>query len=33
MTVTPDVQFIVNPGGAHDIPDALVLGVWVGLSF
>ncbi|MGA0176229.1 MAG: carbohydrate porin [Chthoniobacterales bacterium] len=33
MTVTPDVQLIVNPGGAHDIPDALVLGVAVGLSF
>ncbi len=33
MTVTPDVQFIVNPGGAHNIPDALVLGVAVGLSF
>lgn len=33
MTVTPDVQFIVNPGGAHNIPDALVLGVAVGLNF
>jgi porin len=33
MTVTPDVQFIVNPGGAHNIPTALVLGVAVGVSF
>jgi porin len=33
MTVTPDVQFIVNPGGAGNVPDALVLGVVVGLSF
>jgi carbohydrate-selective porin OprB len=33
MTVTPDVQFIVNPGGAGHLPDALVLGVVVGLSF
>lgn len=33
MTVTPDVQLILNPGGAHNIPDALVLGVAVGLSF
>jgi porin len=33
MTVTPDVQLIVNPGGAHNIPDALVLGVAVGVSF
>lgn len=33
MTVTPDVQFIVNPGGAYTIPDALVVGVAVGLSF
>lgn len=33
MTVVPDVQFIVNPGGAHDIPGALVLGVMVGVNF
>jgi len=33
MTVTPDVQFLVNPGGAHDIPDALVLGLVVGVTF
>lgn len=31
--VQPDVQYIVQPGGTGSIPDALVLGTQIGVSF
>lgn len=31
--IQPDVQYIVQPGGTGSIPDALVLGMQIGVSF
>ena len=31
--IQPDVQWVVNPGGTGNIPDALVLGAEIGVSF
>jgi porin len=33
LKVTPDIQYIHNPGGAGDVKDALVLGVRVQVIF
>lgn len=33
LQVQPDVQWIIQPGGTGDIPNALVLGFQVGLTF
>ncbi len=33
LTVQPDVQYIVDPGGSGDIPDALALGVQLAVTF
>ena len=29
----PDVQWVVNPGGTGNIPNALVLGAQIGVTF
>jgi porin len=29
----PDIQYIINPGGTGRVPNALVLGFEVGLTF
>jgi porin len=29
----PDVQWVINPGGAGDIPDAVVIGAQMGVTF
>jgi porin len=31
--VQPDVQWIINPGGTGTIPNALVLGAQIGVTF
>jgi porin len=31
--VQPDLQWVVNPGGTHRIPNALVLGAQMGVTF
>ncbi len=31
--LTPDVQYVINPGGSDDIADALVIGFEVGITF
>ncbi|WFB35484.1 carbohydrate porin [Kiritimatiellota bacterium B12222] len=31
--IQPSVQYIQDPGGTGDIPDAVVLGAWIGASF
>lgn len=31
--IPPDVQRIINPGGTENIPNALVLGAQMGLTF
>ena len=31
--VQPDVQYIVQPGGTGSIPNALVLGAQIGVTF
>ena len=31
--IQPSVQYIQMPGGTGDIPDAVVLGAWVGAAF
>lgn len=31
--IQPSVQYIQDPGGTGDIPDAVVIGAWVGISF
>ena len=31
--VQPDLQWVVNPGGTHSIPNALVLGAQMGVTF
>jgi len=31
--IQPDIQYVIRPGGAGDIPDATVLGVQFGASF
>ena len=31
--VEPDLQYIVNPGGAHQYPNALVVGAQAGINF
>jgi len=33
LYVQPDVQWVINPGGAHNIPNALVLGAQCGVTF
>jgi porin len=33
LTVQPDVQYIIKPGGAGDIPNALVLGFQLAVAF
>jgi porin len=32
-SIQPDVQYIVNPGGTGRIPNALVLGAQIGITF
>jgi porin len=32
VTIQPDVQYILDPGGTGEIPDALVLGVQLGIT-
>jgi porin len=31
--VQPDVQYVKQPGGTGDIPDATVLGMQIGVTF
>jgi porin len=31
--VQPDLQWVINPGGTHRIPNALVLGAQMGVTF
>jgi len=31
--IQPDVQWVINPGGAGNIPNALVLGAQIGVTF
>jgi len=31
--IQPDIQFVINPGGAGQINDALVLGCQLGINF
>ena len=33
LYVQPNIQYVINPGGAHDIPNALVLGAQCGVTF
>jgi len=33
LYVQPDLQWVINPGGAHNIPNALVLGAQCGVTF
>jgi porin len=33
LSVQPDLQYIVRPGGSGDIPNALVIGLQAVLSF
>jgi porin len=32
LTVQPDIQYIVRPGGTGDIPNAWVIGVQIGMN-
>ena len=29
----PDIQYVINPGGTGDIPDAVVMGAQMGFTF
>jgi porin len=31
--VQPDIQWVINPGGTGNIPNALVLGAQMGVTF
>ena len=33
ITVSPDAQYIANPGGDHAVPDAIVVGVRAQVAF
>jgi porin len=33
LTLQPDMQYIIKPGGTGDIPNAFVLGVQIGINF
>ncbi len=33
LFIQPDVQWVINPGGTGDIPNALVLGAQCGVTF
>lgn len=33
LIVQPDIQYIIRPGGAGTIPDALVLGMQIAVNF
>jgi porin len=33
LTVQPDIQFIINPGGTHDLSNALVIGARAVVTF
>jgi porin len=33
LTVQPDVQYVIHPGGDRDVSNALVLGVQLALKF
>ncbi|MDD5428892.1 MAG: carbohydrate porin [Candidatus Omnitrophica bacterium] len=33
MFLQPDMQYVINPSGGHDVPDAFVLGTRFGLTF
>ncbi len=33
LSVQPNIQYVINPGGAHNIPDALVLGAQCSVTF
>jgi porin len=29
----PDIQYVIDPGGTGDIPDAVVIGAQMGFTF
>ncbi len=31
--IQPDIQYVINPGGTNSIPNALVLGAQMGVTF
>jgi len=33
LYIQPDMQYVVNPGGTHTIPNALVLGAQCSVTF
>jgi porin len=33
LYITPDIQWVINPGGTGDIPNALVIGWELGVTF
>ena len=33
LTVQPDIQYVINPGGVSSVGNAVVLGAQVGIEF
>jgi len=33
VSIEPDIQYIIRPGGTGNIPNALVIGAQVGINF
>jgi len=31
--IQPDLQYVIDPGGTGDIPDAVVIGAQMGVTF
>jgi carbohydrate-selective porin OprB len=33
LSVTPDIQYVIKPGGSSGIPNALVIGAQLAVTF